>query len=278
MTQAIHCRPSPRTSAPRVEQVEKHSISGRIFGFLYGVICYTAGMASLVYAALWVGNFWLPTTLDSAPTMPFAHALLINLGLLGLFSLQHSGMARPAFKQRWTKIIPASVERSTYVLTSAVAIVVMMYFWQPLGISIWEIENVTLKTLVYALYAVGWGLLVTSTFWLNHFDLFGLRQVWLNLRGKPYVHLPFKTPALYNKIRHPLYVGWLTLMWATPTMTVSHFVFAAGSTIYILLAITWEERDLVNCLPEYRDYQQRVPKLVPRFMRKTTDAATIQTA
>lgn len=265
-------------TTPHIEPIEKHSISGRIFGLIYGIICYVAGMASLLYTALWLGKFWLPTTLDSAPTMPFTQAILINLGLLLMFSLQHSAMARPAFKQRWTKIIPASVERSTYVLASAIAMVVMMYFWQPLGVSIWDIENAVLKTLMYALYALGWGLLVISTFWLNHFDLFGLRQVWLNLRGQPYAHLPFNTPALYNKIRHPLYVGWLTLMWATPTMTVSHLVFAAGTTVYILLAIVLEERDLVSSLPEYRDYQQRVPKLIPRFSRKSPHNTTIQTA
>lgn len=172
MTQATRCGPSDGTSMPRAEPIEAHCINSRIFAFLYGVICYTAGMASLVYTALWVGNFWLPTTLDSAPTMSFAQGLLINLGLLLLFSLQHSGMARPAFKQRWTKIIPASVERSTYILASAATIVAMMYFWQPLGISIWVVENVAAKTLMYALYALGWALLVTSTFWLNHFDLF----------------------------------------------------------------------------------------------------------
>ncbi|MGI9289487.1 MAG: hypothetical protein ACR2P1_29230, partial [Pseudomonadales bacterium] len=175
MKQATRCRICDGTSARRVEPTETHCISSRVFAFLYGVICYTAGMTSLVYTALWVGNFWLPTTLDSEPTMPFSQGLLINLVLLLLFSLQHSGMARPAFKQRWTKIIPASVERSTYILASAVAILAMMYFWQPLGITIWEIENITLKALIYVLYALGWGLLVTSTFWLNHFDLFGLR-------------------------------------------------------------------------------------------------------
>ncbi len=238
------------------------TMTGRTIAFVYGVVCYTVGMASLVYAGLWVGDFLLPVTLDSEASGSITSALLVDLLLLTGFTLPHSIMARPAFKERWTRIIPVSVERSTYVLVSGITFTALMVLWRPLGVDIWRLGGES-ANLANAGYATGWGLLVASTFAINHFDLFGLRQVWLNLRGKEYTQLPFQETTLYKYSRHPLYVGWLMVIWITPHMTISHLVFALGTSAYILGAIVFEERDLVRYHPEYSEYQKRVPKLLP---------------
>ncbi len=188
----------------------------------------------------------------------------MNLGLLALFSVQHSVMARPAFKSWWTRYVPEPAERSIYVLFSNLALIALFVLWQPMGVTVWRVDNPIGKIALYTAYALGWVLLLGSTFAINHFDLFGLRQVWLHLRGREYTALKFGTPVFYRHVRHPLYVGWFTIFWATPTMTVAHLVFAAATTAYILLAIRWEERDLVASHPEYAEYRRKVPMFIPR--------------
>jgi protein-S-isoprenylcysteine O-methyltransferase Ste14 len=246
--------------------------------FLYGVVSYAIFFATFLYAIGFVGNLYVPKSMDAVPSMPFGMALLIDAGLLGLFAIQHSVMARPAFKRWWTRIIPQEAERSTYTLLSSVALIVMFALWQPLGGVVWNVESTIGQALLYAGYAFGWLLVLVSTFLINHFDLFGLRQVWLQLRRKPYTQLQFGTPFLYRYVRHPLYVGWFFAFWCTPTMTVTHLVFAIATTAYILIAIQLEERDLVEAHPEYEKYRKQVPMLVPFTKRKelsASDAPTI---
>ena len=233
---------------------------------LYGIGSYAAGMASLVYMIGWLGNILIPRSMDSPATSSLGYAVIINLTVFLVFCVQHSLMARPAFKKWWTKIIPESAERSTYVLFSGLALFAVMLCWQPMGSDIWRIESQAVRCVIHTLYVVGWAILVGSTFALNHFDLFGLRQVWLQFRNRPYTHLDFATPGPYRLVRHPLYVGWLTLAWATPDMTVAHLAFALGTTAYILVAIRWEERDLVEFHGDlYEDYRQQTPMLIPKL-------------
>ncbi|MBU8977600.1 MULTISPECIES: methanethiol S-methyltransferase [unclassified Lysobacter] len=234
---------------------------------LYGVFCYAVFFATFLYAIGFVGNLWVPKAMDSPRETSLAAALTINLGLLALFALQHSVMARPAFKRAWTRVIPESAERSTYTLLSSLALIVLFWQWRPLGGVVWDVQNEAGRALLLAACAFGWMLVLVSTFLINHFDLFGLRQVWLQFRGRPYTPLPFKTPGPYRLVRHPLYVGWFFAFWATPTMTVTHLVFALMTTAYILVAIRLEERDLIDALPEYATYRREVPMLVPRVPR-----------
>jgi len=235
----------------------------RITVFLYGVVSYALFFGTFLYAAGFVGNFLVPRTIDAEPQMSFWPALAINLLLLGAFAVQHSVMARPAFKKWLTRFIPKAAERSTYVLLSSLILIALFVHWQPLGGIVWSMDNVIGRGLLYALFAFGWGLVLVATLQINHFDLFGLRQVWLYLRGRKYTPLPFKTPGLYKYIRHPLYVGWFVAFWATPTMTGTHLVFAVVTTAYILFAIRLEEKDLAVAHPEYADYRRQVPMLVP---------------
>jgi len=231
--------------------------------FAYGVVSYAIFFATFLYAIGFVGNLFVPKSMDSAPEVPLGIALLIDAGLLGLFAIQHSVMARPAFKRWWTRVIPQEAERSTYTLLSSLALIALFAFWEPMGGVVWNVQSPVAQLLIQAAYAFGWLLVLVSTFLINHFDLFGLRQVWLQLRRRPYTPLPFKTPVLYRYVRHPLYVGWFFAFWSTPTMTVTHLVFAIATTAYILIAIQLEERDLVKEHPEYAQYRERVPMLVP---------------
>lgn len=235
----------------------------RIAAFLYGVVCYMAFFATFLYAVGFIGNFGVPKSMDSGPHRPFTYALAVNMALLGLFAVQHSVMARHWFKRAWTRLVPSAVERSTYVLFSSLALILLFWRWEPMGGVIWIVESNAAQLLLYALYASGWLILLVSTFLINHFDLFGLRQVWLHLRGIPYTPLPFRTPVLYRIVRHPLYVGWLLVFWSAPLMTVAHLVFAIATTAYILLAIQFEERDLVRMHTEYVEYRRRVPMILP---------------
>jgi protein-S-isoprenylcysteine O-methyltransferase Ste14 len=235
----------------------------RITAFLYGVACYLVFFATFLYAIGFLGNFLVPKSIDSDPQVPFLYALAINLTLLTLFAVQHSVMARPWFKAAWTRIVPTSVERSTYVLLSSLAMLLLFWKWQPMGGVVWAVNDLYGQFLLEALYFLGAVIVLVTTFLLNHFDLFGLRQVWLNLRGRPYTPLNFRTPGPYRIVRHPLYVGWLLMFWSAPLMTSAHLVFALATTAYILIAIQFEERDLVRFHKEYAEYRRRVPMIIP---------------
>jgi protein-S-isoprenylcysteine O-methyltransferase Ste14 len=237
---------------------------GRVATFLYGVLCYLIFFVTYLYAIGFIGNVMVPKSIDSGRTAPLGEALLINAGLLALFAVQHSVMARPWFKRIWTRVIPKPAERSTYVLLSSLALILLFWLWQPIGGVVWNIEQPVLRAILYSLFAIGFLLVLISTFLINHFDLFGLRQVYLYLRGKEYTQLRFGTPILYRHVRHPLYLGWLFAFWATPTMTIAHLVFAIATTAYIFMAIQLEEKDLVDTYgDEYRRYRASVPMIVP---------------
>jgi protein-S-isoprenylcysteine O-methyltransferase Ste14 len=246
---------------------------GRIAAFVYGVASYAVFFATFLYAIGFVGNIAVPKSIDSGPEGPFAAALAIDLALLALFAVQHSVMARPAFKRAWTRFVPEPVERSTYVLLSSLALILLFWQWRPLGGVVWNVESEVVRLVLHAICATGWATVLVSTFLINHFDLFGLRQVWLYLLGRPYTPLVFRTPGPYRLVRHPLYVGWLLAFWATPTMTVAHLVFALLTTGYILSAIQLEERDLIAAHGDsYRRYRDSVPMLVPRVRRRRGEA------
>ncbi|HZR79602.1 MAG TPA: isoprenylcysteine carboxylmethyltransferase family protein [Candidatus Binatia bacterium] len=246
----------------------------RIGVFVYGVLSYVCFFATFLYAIGFVGNFGVPRSIDSLAEGPLATAIVVDVLLLAVFALQHSVMARPAFKRWWTRIVPEPAERSTYVLASSVALLLLFWQWRPIGGLVWQVENPIAAAALYALFAAGWLTVLVTTFLINHFDLFGLRQVWLHLRGVPYRPLGFVTPGPYRYVRHPLYVGWLLAFWATPTMTAAHLLFAIATTSYILIAIRFEERDLVEFHGErYAQYRSSVPMLVPR-VRATQPAAT----
>jgi protein-S-isoprenylcysteine O-methyltransferase Ste14 len=245
----------------------------RLLVFLYGLTAYCVFFVTYLYAAGFVGNLIVPKSLDSTPTAAFGTALLINIGLLGLFAVQHSVMARPWFKRALLRVIPKAAERSTYVLASSLALILLFWQWSPLGGVVWDIQDSTGRAAMYAAFAFGWLLVLFTTFLINHFDLFGLRQVWLYLRGQEYRPLNFVTPGPYRLVRHPLYLGWLFAFWATPTMTVTHLLFAVMTTGYILVAIQFEEHDLIDAHPEYADYKRRVPMIIPVPTKHAADAA-----
>jgi methanethiol S-methyltransferase len=235
---------------------------------LYGVVSYAIFFATFLYALGFVGDFLVPRSIDSEPTRGFGSALLIDAALLGLFALQHSVMARPAFKRMLTRFIPEAAERSTYVLMSSLALILLFWCWQPIGGVVWNVVHPVGQTLLYSGFAFGWLTVLVTTFLINHFDLFGLRQVWKFFRQQRYVSLKFVTPGPYKIVRHPLYVGWLFAFWCTPTMAVAHLVFAVLTTLYILVAIRFEERDLVAYHgAEYIEYRRRTPMLVPQLGR-----------
>lgn len=233
----------------------------------YGIACYTLFLAATVYLIGFLAGWGTPTTLDGPVTDPLGRALAIDLGLLAVFGVQHSVMARPGFKQWWTRLVPPALERSTYVLATNLALAVLFWQWRPIGGVVWEIESPAFRGAVWALFALGWVVVLVTTHLIDHFDLFGLRQTWLAFRGRPYTPPAFVMPGPYRIVRHPLYIGWLLTFWAAPTMTVARLLFAAGLTMYILLAIRWEERDLLAAFPSYADYRRRVPMLLPRWRR-----------
>jgi protein-S-isoprenylcysteine O-methyltransferase Ste14 len=243
-------------------------MTNRFFSFLYGAICYAAFFASFLYAIGFIGNFAVPKSMDSISDDAWQSALLIDLGLLALFAVQHSVMARPGFKRVFTRIVPAVLERSTYVLASSVALMFLFWQWRPLGGVIWDVQNTLGRAVLFFGFGVGWLVVLYATFMINHFDLFGLRQVWLHLNGQPQTKIRFATPVLYRVVRHPLYVGWLLTFWCTPTMTVTHLFFALATTAYILIGIRLEERDLMQVHPEYAAYREQVPMLIPGLRRR----------
>jgi methanethiol S-methyltransferase len=244
----------------------------RVAVLLYGVLCYAIFFATFLYAIGFIGNLVVPRSIDATPVTGLAEALIVNTALLTLFALQHSVMARPAFKRWWTRFVPVVIERSTYTLLSSLALLLLFWQWRPIGAMIWNVDSEAGRAALYIGFAFGWALLLASTFLINHFDLFGLRQVWLYFRGRPYTELAFRTPALYKVVRHPLYVGWLLAFWCAPTMTAAHLLFATLTTAYILIAIQFEERDLMHAFPEYVSYRKRVPMLIPFAIRSKKSA------
>lgn len=239
----------------------------RLSALLYGAVCYAVFLVTFLYAIGFVAGLGVPKHIDSGVGDGMVRALLVNLALLMLFAVQHSGMARPGFKRWWTRFVPEAIERSTYVLLTSVALILLFRFWQPLPQVIWNVGNPAARIVLYALSALGWLLVLTGTFVISHFDLFGLKQVWQYSRGRRQHdgHAPFVTRAYYRIVRHPLMLGFLVAFWATPTMTLGHLLFALATTGYILVAVKClEERDLVAQYGDtYRDYQRRVPMILP---------------
>jgi protein-S-isoprenylcysteine O-methyltransferase Ste14 len=235
--------------------------------FIYGVFCHLLFFALFAYMAGFVGNFLVAKSIDSAPGNSLG-AMAYDLLLIGLFGMQHSIMARPWFKRIWTRLIPPPIERSTYVLISSLFTFLLMWQWRGIGPVIWDVSNPLGRWTLWGLFATGWLLIPAASLMISHFDLFGTRQVWLYLRGRPYTALPFRTPLLYSRLRHPLYVGWALAFWATPTMSLGHLLFAGAMTLYMVIAARIEERDLVEHFGDlYRAYQLNVPRYFPRIGR-----------
>jgi len=235
---------------------------------LYGIFAYFVSIVTLTYSVAFFGNLFVARTIDAVAIVPFGEALVVNFCLLLLFGLQHSGMARKSFKRWLHSRMSRCLERSTYVLASSVAIIVVLALWQPMGGIVWSVSNAILSRAIYAFYFVGWGLMIYATFLIDHFEMFGLRQVWRAYQGGECWSPKLRTPGLYRRVRHPIYLGWLVIMWASPVMTVTHLVFAAGMTIYILVGIQFEERDLAVELSDYQQYQRKVPMLLPSSRRR----------
>ena len=235
---------------------------------LFGLLVYLFFLATFVYAIGFVGNLpLLPRTIDSGSAAPLAETLAVNLALLGLFAVQHSVMARRGFKRWWTKVVPEPMERSTYVLAATAALALLLWQWRPLAEPvIWSVDDPIGRLVLHAVFWLGWGVLLISTFLINHFELFGLRQVWAHLRGQALPAPQFRTPLFYRHVRHPIYLGFVLAFWATPHMSAGHLLFAAACTGYILVGIWFEERDLVALYGQrYRVYREQVGMLLPKF-------------
>jgi protein-S-isoprenylcysteine O-methyltransferase Ste14 len=239
-------------------------MTSRMLGFAYGVLAYAFFLVTFLYAIGFVGGLVVTKSIDSGPAVPVSHALPVDVALLGLFAIQHSLMARPGFKQWWTEIIPEPIERSTYVLLTDLLLALLFWQWRPILLVIWQVGNPVVGIVLQAIFWLGWLVVLLSTFMIDHFELFGLRQVYLYLMGKKAGAPAFATPGFYRWVRHPIMLGFVIAFWAAPTMTAGHALFAVATTGYILAAIQLEERDLIGLFGEaYRGYRKRVPMLIP---------------
>lgn len=254
----------------QLQRLQKGSDMRKTLFLVYGGICYLIFFGTFLYAIGFIGNLVVPRTIDSnrsGGSIDTSFAVLVNLILLGLFAVQHSVMARPGFKKHWTKLVPLPIERASYVLASSLVLILLFWQWRPMPGVIWEVDALVAQRLLWGLYFAGILLVLYATFLIDHFDLFGLRQVVLYLRGREYENPQFKTPSLYRVIRHPLYLGWLITFWATPRMTAGHLLFAIVTTAYIFFAIVLEERDLEMFIgDDYRRYRKQTPMIIP-FVR-----------
>jgi methanethiol S-methyltransferase len=252
---------------------------GRVVTALYGAAAYAVFLLSFLYAIGFVGNVLVPKSIDSGTSAALLPSLLINLLLLAIFALQHSVMARPAFKRRWTRLIPPSTERSTFVLFASLALLFLYWQWRPIAIPVWSVESGFGILALQSLFWLGWLLVLVSTFLISHFELFGLSQVLARLMNRTLPEAQFRTPLLYRHVRHPIYLGFVLAFWATPTMTVGHLLFAIATTGYILIGIHLEERDLIALFGErYRRYRQQVGMLLPRVgtRRKVSQSSVLE--
>jgi protein-S-isoprenylcysteine O-methyltransferase Ste14 len=232
----------------------------------YGVAAYLMFLAVYAYLAAFVGGFLLVETIDGPAARPPWQAAIVNVLLIAAFAVQHSVMARPGFKRVWTRLVPTAIERSTYLVMANLVTMLLIWQWQPIDAVVWNVQQPLARATLWVLFAAGWLAVPLVTLLINHFDLFGLRQVWLHFQGKPYTSLPFRTPLAYAHVRHPLYLGWALAFWATPTMTAGHLLFAAVMTVYMIAAAVVEERDLIAHFGRpYRSYRQHVPMFVPRL-------------
>ena len=246
----------------------------RILVFAYGAASYALFLGVFLYTIGFLGNLFVAKSINSSAAVPLAEALIVNFLLLSVFAVQHSLMARPTFKVWLTRFVPQPAERATYVLLSSLALALLFWQWRPMTATIWNVSHPIGAGVLWGLFALGWLTVLATTCLINHFDLFGLRQVWLYLRGKQYTPLGFVLPGPYKIVRHPLYVGWLLTFWATPTMSAGHLLFALTTTAYILVAIQLEERNLVEFHREYAAYRQRVPMLIPSLPKRRTPRGT----
>ena len=245
------------------QDTRRHPI-GRFIAFLYGLVSYVVFFVIFLYAIGFVSGLVVPKTIDNGTTVPLSEALIVDLLLMSVFAIQHSVMARKQFKQWWTQFVPKSVERSTYVLLASLALALLFWQWRPIPTAMWQVTNPQIASAILGLSFVGWLIVLTSTFLINHFELFGLHQVANNLAGRPMSAPRFRTPLYYNFVRHPIYLGFIIAFWAAPTMTVGHLLFASVTTAYIVVGILLEERDLVDLFgDDYRRYKDRVSMLVP---------------